>query len=111
MSEERKQVNIADVRFMLANGVTRLTSDTNYNEELGSIESHYDLSADQVKLMFRDPRMAGMRFKKVAVAQFVLDEGEATITELPRMNNTTIPTGGTFVESNEVVAEEEVVFN
>jgi hypothetical protein len=107
---ERKQVNIADVKFMLANGVTRTTADKNYNAELGSIESHYGLDAGQVALMFRDPRMAGMRFKKVAVAQFVLNEEEATITELPRMNNTTVAMGveAPVSEYGGVIAEEQV---
>ncbi len=106
---EQKRVVVEDVRFLLSNGYTRTTTDKNYNAEIGSIEEYYSLSPEQVRLMFRDARMKNMRFKKVAVAEFVLDEGEATITELPRMNNTTVATDEpqTNVPVEEISTTEE----
>lgn len=90
MNNQRKQVVIADVEFMLHNGFTRTKDDKNYNEQIGSIEEHYDLSPEQVKLMFRDERLKSLRTKKVAVAQFVISEGPRTIDTLPTMQNTTV---------------------
>lgn len=111
MSNERKTVVIEDVRFMLANGVTRLKDDKNYNETLGSIEEYYGLTPNQIKLIFRDERMKGMKFKKVAAPQFILSEGERTIDTLPTMQNTTVSTTAnesvTIGEDSEVEVFEE----
>lgn len=108
MNNERRTVVIADVEFMLHNGFTRTKNDKNYNPTIGSIEEHYDLSPDQVKLMFRDERLKSLRTKKVAVAQFVLEEGERTIETLPTMQNTTVPMNGTTITDTETISAGEV---
>jgi len=109
---EQKTLNIEDIRFMLSNGMTRKIDDKNYNAELGSIQEHYNLSADQITLAFRDERLKGIRFKKVAMPMFILDEGERTIETLPRMNNTTISTTVTATEElvEGIFETEEVEF-
>jgi len=93
MNTERKEVRVADIEFMLHNGFTRTKDDKNYNAAIGSIEEHYQLSPEQVKLMFRDERLKKLRTKKVAVAQFVISEGPRTIDNLTTMQNTTVSMG------------------
>jgi len=109
---ERKVLNIEDIRFMMANGFTKTIKDKNYNAEIGSIQEHYDLSAEQITLAFRDARMQGIRTKKVAMPMFVLDEGERTIETLPRMQNTTVSTAVTPTEElvEGIFETEEVEF-
>lgn len=106
MSTERRTVVIADIEFMLHNGFTRTKDDKNYNEQIGSIEEHYNLSKDQVKLMFRDERLKKLRTKKVAVPQFVITEGERTIDTLPTMQNTTV---STTINNTPATTQEELV--
>jgi hypothetical protein len=109
MNTERKEVRVADIEFMLHNGFTRTKDDKSYNEQIGSIEEHYQLSADQVKLMFRDERLKKLRTKKVAVAQFVISEGERTIDTLPTMQNTTVSMNtATTTTEDEFVSSGEV---
>jgi hypothetical protein len=81
---------IADVRFLMSKGYTRTPEDAAYSPAIGSIAEHYNISNDQVKLLFRDPRMKGIRTRKQPTPQFVLLDGDATITEVPQ-NTTTIP--------------------
>lgn len=105
---------IADVRFLMSKGYTRTPEDPAYDAAIGSIAEYYNISNDQVKLVFRDPRMKGIRTRKQAAPQFVLSDAPATLTAATFTPNTVTATGisstndDTVTTSTTVEATEEV---
>ena len=69
-------ISIEDVKAHLTNGITRCVGDAGYNAKLGSIQEKYGLSKVEVKQLFNDERLQGLRVKPVKIPAFIIQEDE-----------------------------------
>ena len=92
---QRVHLKISLLREDLKNGLTRCKDDKNYNPEVGSIEEKYGLSKDDVKEVFKHPKLRQLKTIPVRIANFVLEDdleeqtsfGSPTQAALDRMHN------------------------
>lgn len=61
MSDEKIVLSVANIKADLANGVTRLKSDKHYHADRGSIEEKYGLTPSEVRQIFKEPLLQGVR--------------------------------------------------
>lgn len=61
MSEEKIVLSVANIKKDLANGVTRLKTDKHYHADKGSIEEKYGLTPSEVRQLFKEPLLQGVR--------------------------------------------------
>lgn len=111
-SERRQRVHlkISLLREDLKNGLTRCKDDKNYNSEVGSIEEKYGLSKDDVKEVFKHPKLRQLKTIPVRIANFVLEDdleeqasfGSPTQAALDRMHNNLVN------ESNQELVVEAI---
>ncbi len=66
------EVKITDLIEFLKQGVTRCKGDLNYSAEVGSIEEKYNLTKDEVKEIFKHPKLAGIRVRPLKEKSFNL---------------------------------------
>ena len=89
-NSEKKKISINEVKQLCAKGYARTTDANNYDSSIGSIEEHYGLPKDQVKLMFTHPALKGVRTltKKAELFELVEDTvSEEAVTTFTNENN------------------------
>lgn len=75
MSREGKViVSITEIKKLLHLGYTRCVGDPGYDESKGSIEQFYGLRKSEVKMLFKDERLQGLRVNSAAPVQIVIAE-------------------------------------
>jgi hypothetical protein len=67
-------VSITEIKRLLHLGYTRCVGDTGYHAAKGSIEQHYGLRKSEVKALFKDPRLQGLRVNSAAPVEIVIAE-------------------------------------
>jgi hypothetical protein len=55
------RLTVQGIKQDLANGLTRLTADKHYNAEVGSIEEKYNLPPTEVRRLFMEPALKGLK--------------------------------------------------
>lgn len=82
MSETEKLViKVADIKEYLANGTTRLKSDKNYHPDRKSIEEIYNLSTAEVRDLFREESLKGIRTVAYVPKRWTLVDEEENSAE------------------------------
>jgi hypothetical protein len=69
---EMIEITLSGIKQDLANGVTRCKGDTGYSEERGSIEEKYGLSKSEVKDLFKDSDLIGIKVRVPKTKRWVL---------------------------------------
>jgi len=69
-------VSISKIKELIQTGTTRCIGDPGYDETKGSIEQYYNLRKSEVKLLFQDPRLRGLRVNSVAPSRIIIAEDE-----------------------------------
>jgi hypothetical protein len=77
---EKIVLTVAGIKEDLANGVTRLKTDKNYHPDRGSIEEKYNLNPAEVRDLFKEPSLSGVRVIPYIPKRWVLVE-ESTESE------------------------------
>jgi hypothetical protein len=107
-NEERVQPVVLKVTGIMAdlkNGLTRRTSDLNYNPEIGSIEEKYGLSKSDVTELFRHPALRNLKTIVPKKPNFILEDDTVT-------NNTFgAPSIASQTRLHNALAEESVANN
>jgi hypothetical protein len=83
-------VSIADIKNHLKNGITRKIGDANYNAEIGSIQEIYAMSAEDVTMMFKEPRLRNLKVCIPKVKNYIFSEDlptENTESDISESNN------------------------
>lgn len=81
------QLTISGLITDLRNGITRCKGDLGYDETKGSIQEKYNLSKAEVKEIFRNPKLAGIKVKIARDTRYVLTDDTGTVT--PKEEETT----------------------
>lgn len=82
MSREGKViVSIAEIKRLLHLGYTRCVGDAGYHAAKGSIEQYYGLRKSEVKLLFKDERLRGLRVNLAPKQEFLIAEDLPEPTE------------------------------
>lgn len=77
-----KKISVTDILTDLENGYARKVSSNNYNEEIGSIEEKYELTASEVDVLFKHPKLKGKKTKSPKEISFeIIDDLEDTTSE------------------------------
>lgn len=58
----------------LRNGITRCEGDVNYSKERGSIQEKYGLTKAEVKDIFKNPKLAGIKVRNVQNPRYILTD-------------------------------------
>lgn len=118
--ENQITITVSGILADLANGMTRTTSDKNYDSERGSIQDKYNLNGVEVKELFDHPQLKGKKtilpktrsFILVddisAVAESVTSEIEVSTVEQEEVQEETQSSADVVIEDtdNEVVVEQ-----
>jgi len=100
---EHLVIKVADIKEYLANGVTRLKNDKNYHPEKRSIEEIYSLTPTEVRDLFKEESLKGVRVVPYVPKRWVLVEEEENINTT---GNITEEINETQPIQEEVIAEE-----
>ena len=105
-TQERNKiiVSIEEVKGWMAEGVTRYPSDSQYDENLGSVQEKYGLTPTEAKLLFKDQRLAGIRVQ--APSRFVIAEDQVS-KEIREEDTRSVELPSTPAP----IAEEELAMN
>lgn len=77
-------ISISEVQALLKEGVTRTAKTKGYSPEKGSIGEKYGLNDTQVNLLFKHPKLAGLRTVFPAEAAFdIIDDTETSNYGVP----------------------------
>lgn len=68
----KKQISIAGILEDLQNGLTRLANQDGYDPQIGSIQEKYELSAAEVKHIFKHEKLKGKKTIKQKELSFEL---------------------------------------
>lgn len=78
---EKLVIKVSDVKNYLADGTTRLKSDKNYHPDKKSIEEIYNLSPAEVRDLFKEELLKGVRTVAYVPKRWTLvEEQEETTT-------------------------------
>ncbi len=77
-TQNKVQIKISEIKELLKNGYVRYKKDN--VDSVGSIEEHYNLTASQVKEIFRIPKLRGLRTRvQKSNSWEIVDDEPATI--------------------------------
>lgn len=80
---EKLVIRVADIKTAVANGTTRLKNDKNYHEDRGSIEEMYNLTPTEVRDLFKEESLKGVRTVPYTPKRWTLvDEDTTTVEEV-----------------------------
>lgn len=98
------EITLSGIKQDLANGVTRCKGDTGYSEERGSIEEKYGLSKTEVKELFKDKDLIGLKVRVPKAKRWVLIKDQTVEAETP-----TSPYGTPSASAVKRMASEEAM--
>lgn len=104
------QIKVSEIKEFLKNGVTRTTADKHYNPNIGSLEEKYGVSADDIKQLFRNPVLKGLKVTPYREPVFSLidDTIEVTEEDVQSQSHITDAFNTSDVEENATESVEEV---
>lgn len=101
---EMIEITLSGIKQDLANGVTRCKGDTGYSEERGSIEEKYGLSKTEVKELFKDKDLIGLKVRVPKAKRWVLIKDQVAEAVAP-----TSPYGQPSASAIQRMASEEAM--
>lgn len=80
MEKQKQGIKISDVLNLMKTGYTRTAASANYKEDIGSVQSHYQLSDYESKMLFKLP---ALKNAKTSMAEpvnfFIIKEDTADV--------------------------------
>jgi hypothetical protein len=108
--QEPKKISLKGISEDVANGLTRLKDDPNYNATIGSIQEKYELTASQVKDLFKHSALKGLRVKPVKEPGFeIIEDLEVKPKTESASHAFGKPSAATLKELGDKIASEEQV--
>lgn len=108
--QEPKKISLKGIAEDVANGLTRLKDDPNYNATIGSIQEKYELTASQVKDLFKHSALKGLRVKPVKEPGFeIIEDLEAKPKTESASHAFGKPSAATLRELGDKIASSEQV--
>jgi len=82
---EPVEVSISDIQNWLDKGVTRCIDDPGYRADLESIQEKYSLTKTEVKALFQDERLKGLRTNRASRIIIIEDkvDSEPVVEAIP----------------------------
>lgn len=74
------QLTISGLINDLRNGITRCEGDLGYDKTKGSIQEKYNLTKSEVKEIFKNPKLAGIKVKIAKEARYILTDDTAGVS-------------------------------